>query len=49
MPKKWVVNASPIISLCSINKASFLIELHPIQAFDRSELFFMLRIKKMFN
>jgi len=27
MPKKWVVNASPIISLCSINKASFLIEL----------------------
>jgi predicted nucleic acid-binding protein len=27
MPKKWVVNASPIISLCSINKASFLIDL----------------------
>ena len=27
MPKKWVINASPIISLCSINKASFLIEL----------------------
>ena len=27
MPKKWVVNASPIISLCSINKASFLTEL----------------------
>lgn len=27
MPKKWVVNASPIISLISINKASFLIEL----------------------
>jgi len=27
MPKKWVVNASPIISLTKINKASFLIEL----------------------
>ena len=27
MPKRWVINASPIISLCSINKASFLIEL----------------------
>ena len=27
MPKMWVVNASPIISLCSINKASFLTEL----------------------
>jgi hypothetical protein len=27
MPKKWVVNASPIISLCSINKASLLFEL----------------------
>ena len=27
MPKKWVVNASPIISLCGINKASFLTEL----------------------
>ena len=27
MPKMWVVNAFPIISLCSINKASFLIEL----------------------
>ena len=27
MPKRWVVNASPIISLCSINKASFLTEL----------------------
>jgi len=27
MPKKWVVDASPIISLTSINKASFLIEL----------------------
>ncbi len=27
MPKKWVVNASPIISLIRINKASFLIEL----------------------
>ena len=27
MPKWWVVNASPIISLCSINKASFLTEL----------------------
>lgn len=27
MPKRWVVNASPIISLCSINRAYFLIEL----------------------
>jgi len=27
MPKRWVVNASPIISLCSINKVSFLTEL----------------------
>ena len=27
MPKKWVVNASPIISLCSIDKASLLFEL----------------------
>ena len=27
MPKRWVINASPIISLCSINKASFLVEL----------------------
>lgn len=27
MPKKWVVNASPIISLTSIKKVSFLIEL----------------------
>ena len=27
MPKKWVVNASPIISLCNIDKASLLIEL----------------------
>ena len=27
MPKKWVVNDSPIISLTSINKVSFLIEL----------------------
>ena len=27
MPKKWVVNASPVISLTRINKASFLIEL----------------------
>ena len=27
MPKMWVVNASPIISLCSINKASILTEL----------------------
>ena len=27
MPKMWVVNAFPILSLCSINKASFLIEL----------------------
>ncbi len=27
MPKKWVVNASPIISLSSIKKVSFLIEL----------------------
>ncbi len=27
MPKMWVVDASPIISLCSINKASFLTDL----------------------
>jgi len=27
MPKKWVVNASPIIALASIKKVSFLIEL----------------------
>ena len=27
MPKKWVVNASPIISLSGINKASFLTDL----------------------
>ena len=27
MPKRWVVNASPIISLCSIDKASILTEL----------------------
>ena len=27
MPKKWVLNASPIISLCNIEKASLLIEL----------------------
>ena len=27
MPKKWVVNASPIIALARVNKVSFLIEL----------------------
>ena len=27
MPKRWVVNASPIISLCNIDKGSLLIEL----------------------
>jgi predicted nucleic acid-binding protein len=27
MPKRWVVNASPIISLCRVNKVSILTEL----------------------
>ena len=27
MAKKWVVNASPIISLCNIDKVSLLVEL----------------------